>query len=222
MEEGKTEIKRQVATILLNIQALLLRPADPFTWASGWRSPVYCDNRLVLAYPDERLAVIDAFVQLIQTQFQSAEAIAGVATAGIAHAALIASKLTLPMVYVRPAPKAHGTGKRIEGRLLKNQKVVVVEDLISTGKSSLQAIEALRNEGEADVLGLVSIFNYGFPQAAELFKMNDVPNFSLTDFDSIAQLALANGLISQQDWATIQQWQADPANWMQPANAQQG
>ena len=178
-----------IAEMLLRIQAIKLNTQKPFTWSSGWKSPIYCDNRLSLSYPDVRLAVKQGLVHAIQENFFTAESIAGVATAGIAHGALVADALDLPFLYVRPKPKEHGMGNLIEGRVVKNQKVVVVEDLVSTGGSSLKAVEALRTAG-FKVLGMVSVFSYGFDVASRNFYEADVSLISLSDYGHLLSQAV--------------------------------
>src|SRR5689334_17044054 len=170
-----------VATMLLKIQAIKLSTTKPFTWSSGWKSPIYCDNRLSLSYPEIRNTIRDGLVEAIQENFSTVESIAGVATAGIAQGAWVSESMNLPFLYVRPKPKDHGMENLIEGKITKGQKVVVIEDLVSTGGSSLKAVQALREAG-FDVLGMVSIFNYGFDVANQNFKQADVKLISLSDY----------------------------------------
>lgn len=202
----------KVAQMLLQIEAIKLRADHPFTWSSGWKSPIYCDNRLSLSYPDIRKAIKDGLVEAIRGNFPAAEAIAGVATAGIPQGALVAEALNLPFAYVRPKPKDHGMENLIEGRVTKGQKVVVVEDLVSTGGSSLKAVEALRKEG-AQVLGMVSIFNYGFDIATRNFHDADVSLVSLSDFSHLLTFAVENNYVSESDLVSLKSWRVDPSNW---------
>lgn len=202
----------KVAQMLLQIEAIKLRTENPFTWSSGWKSPIYCDNRLSLSFPDIRSAIKDGLVQAIHENFAYAEVIAGVATAGIPQGALVAEALNLPFIYVRPKPKDHGMENLIEGKVEKGQKVVVIEDLVSTGGSSLKAVEALRKEG-AQVLGMVSIFNYGFDIAANNFYQADVSLVSLSDFSHLLNVAVENNYISEKDVISLKSWRVDPGNW---------
>ena len=202
----------KVAQMLLQIEAIKLRANNPFTWSSGWKSPIYCDNRLSLSYPDIRTAIKEGLVQVIRENFAAAEAIAGVATAGIPQGALVAEAMQLPFAYVRPKPKDHGMENLIEGRVSKGQKVVVIEDLVSTGGSSLKAVEALRKEG-AHVLGMVSIFNYGFDIATRNFHDADVSLVSLSDFSHLLTIAVENNYISESDLVSLKSWRVDPSNW---------
>ena len=206
------EIARQVADFLLEIKAVLLKPNEPFTWASGWKSPIYCDNRLVLSELEARNYLKNNWAQAVKTLFNEANALAGVATAGIAHAALLADALQWPMAYVRSKPKEHGTGKNIEGRLPEGSRVVVIEDLISTGKSSLQAVESLRAEN-ITVEGLFAIFTYDFPEAKKAFADADVPFYTLCSYPVLLERALAKNYIQEKDLPLLQQWREDPANW---------
>ncbi|MBL7841747.1 MAG: orotate phosphoribosyltransferase [Cyclobacteriaceae bacterium] len=202
----------KVAQMLLQIEAIKLRANNPFTWSSGWKSPIYCDNRLSLSYPDIRTAIKEGLEQVIRENFAAAEAIAGVATAGIPQGALVAEAMQLPFAYVRPKPKDHGMENLIEGRVSKGQKVVVIEDLVSTGGSSLKAVEALRKEG-AHVLGMVSIFNYGFDIATRNFHDADVSLVSLSDFSHLLTIAVENNYISESDLVSLKSWRVDPSNW---------
>jgi orotate phosphoribosyltransferase len=202
----------KVAAMLLQIEAIKLNADKPFTWSSGWKSPIYCDNRLSLSYPQIRTAIKDNLVQAIQENFPSVEAIAGVATAGIPQGALVAEALNLPFLYVRSKPKDHGMENLIEGRLTKGQKVVVIEDLISTGGSSLKVVEALRKEN-GTVLGMVSIFNYGFDVASQNFSKADVSLVSLSDFSHLLKYALEQKYITEDQLVSLKAWRVDPANW---------
>ena len=202
----------KVAAMLLQIEAIKLNTEKPFTWSSGWKSPIYCDNRLSLSYPEIRTAIRDGLIEAIRENFFSVEAIAGVATAGIPQGALVAEALNLPFLYVRSKPKDHGMENLIEGRLTKGQKVVVVEDLISTGGSSLKVVEALRKEG-AQVLGMVSIFNYGFDHATRNFYDADVSLISLSDFSHMLKYALDQKYITEEQLISLKAWRIDPAGW---------
>jgi len=202
----------QTAERLLQAEAVKLNPGQPFTWASGWKSPIYCDNRRLLSLPYIRDYVKSELCNVVFEKFGDAEAVAGVATAGIAWGAMVADQLKLPFVYVRPRPKEHGLGNQIEGSYRAGQRIVVVEDLISTGKSSLQVVEVLRKEG-LQVDGMVSIFNYGFEAAREAFERAAVPFSSLTDYGTLIQLAGKKGLIREEQEGILLNWRADPANW---------
>lgn len=201
-----------VAGKLLDVQAVKLSPQAPFTWASGWKSPIYCDNRKVLSFPYVRDYVKSELCNVIFEKFPEADILAGVATAGIAWGAMAADQLKLPYVYVRPKPKEHGLGNQIEGALEPGQKVIVVEDLISTGKSSLQVVDVLKNAG-VEVIGMVSIFTYQFPQAAEAFEKAGVPYHSLTDYPTLISLALERKIVSADDEAELLKWRENPAAW---------
>lgn len=201
-----------VAGKLLDVQAVKLSPNAPFTWASGWKSPIYCDNRKVLSFPYVRDYVKSELCNVIFEKFPEADVLAGVATAGIAWGAMAADQLKLPYVYVRPKPKEHGLGNQIEGSLQAGQKVIVVEDLISTGKSSLQVVDVLKNAG-VEVVGMVSIFTYQFPQAAEAFEKAGVPYHSLTDYPTLISLALERNIVSAGDEAELLKWRENPAAW---------
>ena len=207
-----TTNERAVAERLLQAQAIRLSPKEPFTWSSGWKSPIYCDNRKVLGFPYIRDFVKSELCNVIFTQFPDAGLIAGVATAGIPWGAMAADQLKLPYVYVRSKPKEHGLGQQIEGYYQPGQPVVVVEDLISTGKSSLQVVDILRQEG-LQVVGLVSISNYGFDTAREAFERSGTPFISLSDYPTLIRLALEKGLISPQDESILLKWSADPGAW---------
>lgn len=201
-----------VATSLLRINAIKLNLKAPFTWASGWLSPIYCDNRISLSHPDIRTEIKVGLVKAIQEHYSTAEAIAGVATAGIAQGALVADALNLPFAYVRPKPKEHGMGNLIEGRIDKDSNVVVVEDLISTGGSSLKAVQALRQEG-ANVLGMVAIFTYGFNVARENFENEKVSLVCLSDYQHLIQCAIDKNYISKDALSSLEAWRNDPASW---------
>ncbi|MBQ8452634.1 MAG: orotate phosphoribosyltransferase [Prevotella sp.] len=206
-------LKRHFAAQLLRIKAVRLQPNEPFTWASGWHSPIYCDNRKVNSYPDVRTFVKLELAHLIVEHFPQAEAIAGVATGAIASGALVADELMLPFAYVRPKPKDHGMGNQIEGELKAGASVVVVEDLISTGGSSLKAVDALRQAGY-NVLGMVASHTYGFPVAEEAFKAAGVTLYTLTDYDHIIAEAAATGYVTEGDLDMLAQWRKDPEHWL--------
>ncbi len=204
--------EKAVAEKLLQINAIKLNPQQPFTWASGWKSPIYCDNRKVLSFPYTRDFIKSEMSNVVFEKFPDAEILAGVATAGIAWGAMVADQLKLPYIYVRPKPKEHGLGNQIEGFYEKGQKVVVVEDLISTGKSSLQVVEVLRKEG-LEVVGMVSIFNYGFQLAEDEFAAAGVPYFSLTNYTSLITAALEKGMVSADEESTLLKWRESPSTW---------
>ncbi len=206
-------IAKEVARKLLQINAIKLSPQNPFTWASGLRSPIYCDNRIVLSHPEVRTYIIDAFVEKSKT-FPAFDTIAGVATAGIAHGALIAAKMDLPMVYVRSKPKGHGRQNQIEGDLKPGAKTLVVEDLISTGGSVLGAVEVLRENG-AEVSGVVAIFSYGFPQAKAAFEKANCPYLTLSEYSILLEEAIQSTYISLDEMGKLQEWQNDPKAWSQ-------
>jgi orotate phosphoribosyltransferase len=202
----------QTARKLLQVQAVQLNPQHPFTWASGWKSPIYCDNRKVLSYPYVRDYIKSELCNAVFETYPAAEAIAGVATAGIPWGALVADQLKLPFLYVRPKPKEHGLGNQIEGKVEKSKKVVVIEDLISTGKSSLQVVNVLQNAG-VDVLGMVAIFSYGFPDAETAFEQAGVPFSSLTSYTYLVQVAKETGTVQAGLEEVLLKWREDPANW---------
>ncbi len=205
-------MKKEIATYLLQIGAVSLQPNEPFTWSSGIKSPIYCDNRLTLAYPNVRNAIADGLTSLIHTHFPDVEVIAGTATAGIPHAAWVSERLNLPMCYVRSQAKGHGKGKQIEGKIEKGQKVVVVEDLISTGGSSLNAVRALK-EADCNVLGVVAIFTYGLEKGKQAFADENVPVYTITDYDTLIETAVELGVVSEQDIATLRKWRENPEEW---------
>ena len=204
--------EKAVAEKLLQINAIKLSPQEPFTWASGWKSPIYCDNRKALSFPYIRDFIKSEMCSVIFENFREADLLAGVATAGIAWGVMAADQLKLPYIYVRPKPKEHGLGNQIEGALEKGQKVLVIEDLISTGKSSLQVCDVLKAAG-ADVIAMVSIFTYGFAVAEEAFKKANIPYQSLTNYENLISLALEKGAIAADQQNTLLNWRADPANW---------
>ena len=201
-----------IAQKLLEIEAVKLRPEEPFKWASGWNSPIYCDNRLTLSFPEIRGLIKEEFVKLIKKDFSSVEAIAGVATAGIPQGALIADSLKLPFLYVRASAKSHGLENRVEGRVTAGMRVVVVEDLISTGGSSLSAVESLRTSG-AEVIGMVSIFSYGFKIAEENFKKAGVKAVYLTDYNTLVREAQLHNYITSDQIESLKAWRENPDKW---------
>ena len=206
------DLKKTFAGKLLNIKAIKLQPNDPFTWASGWKSPFYCDNRKTLSYHDVRSFVKLELVHTILSHFPTATAVAGVATGAIAQGALVAEELALPYAYVRPKPKDHGMKNQIEGQLPEGAKVVVVEDLISTGGSSLKAVAALREAG-FEVVGMVASYTYGFPVAEAAFKEANVQLVTLTNYQSVVEKALETRYIKKEDVPMLDEWRRDPANW---------
>lgn len=201
-----------VAEKLLQVNAVKLSPSQPFTWASGWKSPIYCDNRRVLSFPYVREFIKSEMSNTIFSAFPEAELLAGVATAGIAWGALSADQLKLPYIYVRPKPKEHGLGNQIEGFYEKGQKVIVVEDLISTGKSSLQVVDVLKAAG-LEVMGMVAIFSYGFPVASAAFAAAGVPFKTLTNYETLINLAVQKGTVDPAQQQVLLNWQADPSKW---------
>ncbi len=206
------KIQIEVANMLLQINTIKVQPSNPFTWASGWKAPIYCDNRKILSFPEARGFIRDKFAEVIREKYPDAEVIAGVATGAIAHGVLVAELLNLPFVYVRSAPKGHGLENLIEGDLKPGQKVVVIEDLVSTGGSSLKAAQAITEYG-ADVLGMVAIFSYGFPQAAESFAKAGLQLTTLSQYDVLIKTAIKKGEIRESDLHKLMQWREDPANW---------
>ena len=205
-------IKKIFAQKLLEVKAVKLQPQEPFTWASGWKSPIYTDNRKTLSFPRLRSFVKLELCHLIQENFPEAEAVAGVATGAIAQGALVAEELGLPFSYVRPKPKDHGMGNQIEGEIEKGAKVVVVEDLISTGGSSLKAVQALRDYG-VEVVGMVASFTYGFPVAEEAFREAGVKLLTLSDYEHVVAEAAKTGYIKDEEQPVLAKWRKDPANW---------
>lgn len=197
---------------LLQINAVKLSPEQPFTWASGWKSPIYCDNRAVLSYPFVRDYIKSELCSVVFEQFPDAEVIAGVATAGIAWGAMVADQLKLPFMYVRPKPKEHGLGNQIEGSYKEGQQVLVIEDLISTGKSSLQVVEVLRKAG-LRVAGMVSIFNYGFDEGQRAFEQAGVQLTSLTDYPTLLELANRKGIVPEHQLEVLLNWRKSPTTW---------
>ncbi|MGO1243276.1 MAG: orotate phosphoribosyltransferase [Sphingobacterium sp.] len=206
------EVEQKIAESLLQIKAIKLQPKNPFTWASGWNSPIYCDNRITLSHPAIRTYIRQNLSELIQEEFGSIDMISGVATAGIPQGALVAQDLGLPFTYVRGSAKDHGRQNLIEGEAMSGQRVVVIEDLISTGKSSLQAVEALRAVG-CNVVGLVSIFTYGLDIATANFAEAKCPFFSLCNYDALIKVAVRNGYVLESDISLLEKWRRDPASW---------
>lgn len=209
---NKSDIELKVAEFLLQIKAVKLQPNNPFTWASGWKSPIYCDNRITLSHPSVRTYIRQKLAQQIQEEFGSVDVIAGVATAGIPQGVLVAQELGLPFIYVRAKAKEHGTGSLIEGELIEGQRVVVIEDLISTGKSSLQAVNALRDAG-LSVAGLVAIFTYGFDQADENFAAAKCRYSTLSNYSALIDYAAEHSFIAQNDINLLSKWRENPAEW---------
>ena len=207
-------VAAKIAEYLLEINAIKLKPTDPFTWASGWKSPIYSDNRLFLSHPLIRTYIKKELGNLIKQKYPTAEAIIGVATAGIAPGALVADYLELPFGYVRSEPKKHGMGKQVEGDIHPKQKIVVVEDLVSTGKSSLQAIDALRDFG-CEILGMVSIFNYGFDAAIQNFENANCSFFSLSNYNELITVAVSKNLIKNEEKELLSEWRKSPSTWGQ-------
>jgi orotate phosphoribosyltransferase len=204
--------EKAVAEKLLQVNAVKLNVEEPYTWASGWKSPIYCDNRKVLSHPYVRDFIKSELCSVIFERFPAAEALAGVATAGIAWGAMAADQLKLPYLYVRPKPKEHGMGNQIEGDLAAGQKVLVIEDLISTGKSSLQVCDVLKAAG-AEVIGMVSIFTYGFPQADAAFSAAGIPLYSLTSYETLIAHAVEKGIVSEEQLNTLLNWRINPSEW---------
>lgn len=204
--------EKRIAEQLLSIDAVSLNPTDPFTWASGMKSPIYCDNRITMSYPAVRREIAQGLAAIITTHYPEVEVIAGTATAGIPHAAWVADLLDLPMVYIRSKAKAHGKGNQIEGRISHNQKMVVIEDLISTGGSVIEAAQAAASEG-ADILGVAAIFNYELPQGIKNFEKNKLPLVTLTHYSALIETAFERGIIKESEIALLQEWKKDPVNW---------
>jgi len=205
-------VKNYIATELLKIEAIKLSPNAPFAWSSGWNSPIYCDNRMTLSYPQLRTVIKNAFKEEIEKRYPQVEAIAGVATAGIPQGALVADILELPFIYVRSKAKGHGMTNMIEGEVREGQKVVVIEDLISTGGSSIKAALDLRAAG-IEVIGLGAIFTYGFPHAAAAFKKQRIDVFTLSDYTAMLEPAVEMNYVSDQDLQSLGEWREDPENW---------
>ena len=206
------QFSRKTAEYLLQIKAIKLQPSNPFTWASGWKSPIYCDNRKTLSFPEVRSFIRDSFADMVKEIYPQAEVIAGVATGAIAHGALAADKLGLPFIYVRSEAKEHGLGNQIEGYFEKGQKVVVIEDLISTGGSSLNAVKALREAG-CDVLGMAAIFTYEFKKAADSFAAAGCRLDTLSNYSVLVDTAMKTGYIGETEVDTLKKWRIDPSVW---------
>lgn len=203
---------KKTAELLLQIKAIKLSPSNPFTWASGWKSPIYCDNRVTLSYPSVRVFLKEEIAKIVEQQYGKPDVIAGVATGAIAIGVLVAQELGVPFVYVRPEPKKHGRKNQIEGHLDSGQNVVVIEDLISTGKSSLNAVQALKDEG-AVVKGMVAIFSYEFDVASENFEKGNVALTTLSNYTHLLEQAVDSKYISDQELETLKKWREDPGNW---------
>lgn len=206
------DLARQIAKNLLDIQAVVIQTDKPFTWASGWKSPVYCDNRLVLSYPEIRNTVVTGFKKIFQDHFKDTNCIAGVATAGIPHASILAHVLGLPLVYVRSSAKGHGRANRIEGKLIKGSKVLVIEDLVSTAKSCLDAVEALQEAG-AEITGVAAVFDYGFDTAIQNFKKYGLKHITLSNYQILIKLAEQLNYIDKIYSPALKEWRKDPSNW---------
>lgn len=206
------DISNKFAKELLEKRVVSLQPSAPFTWASGWLSPIYCDNRQTLSYPELRRFVCNSLAALVRTNFPQANAVAGVATGAIAQGVLVADALGLPFSYVRPKPKDHGKQNQIEGFIAPGSHIVVVEDLVSTGMSSLKAVEALRSAGH-EVVGMVASFTYGFPEAENAFAAQQVPLFTLTDYNALLKAAVETGYISQDQLPVLSEWRRNPGAW---------
>lgn len=207
-----TDYQVEVAKRLLQIKTIKVQPSNPFTWASGWQSPIYCDNRKILSYPETREFICEQFTKIVKEKYPDVEVIAGVATGAIAHGALVADKLGLPFVYVRSKPKDHGLENLIEGDLKPGQKIVVIEDLVSTGGSSLKAAEALTSFG-GDVMGMVAIFTYNFPVAKENFEKAGLELFTLSNYQTLVDTALNLGEIHEKEIESLKRWRENPAEW---------
>ena len=205
-------LSKEVAKDLLKIESIKINLEKPFIWASGWKSPIYCDNRLSLSYPKTRDLVKNSLAKLIKEKFKGVEAIAGVATAGIPQGALVADLLGIPFIYVRSKSKSHGLENQVEGLVKPGQKVVILEDLISTGASSLQAAEAIR-AANMEILGMVAIFTYGFPLSVENFKAHNMVLWYLSDYETMIELGIENGTIKKDQLATLKAWRSNPALW---------
>ena len=208
----QNNFREQTAEILLKLEAIKLSPNNPFTWASGWKSPIYCDNRIILSDSNSRNLIADNFVKIIKNKYKDTELIAGVATGAIGIGMLVAQKLNLPFIYVRPEAKKHGRKNQIEGKISEKQKIVVIEDLISTGKSSLNAVKVLR-ESNLEVLGMIAIFTYGLNLSMENFKKNKVDLDTLSDYNELIKKAIDIKYISEKDSETLKKWNQNPENW---------
>lgn len=206
------DITKRIAELLLEAQAIKLSPEKPFQWSSGWFSPIYCDNRVALSYPDTRTFIKKALAELIRAKYPNAQAVVGVATGGIAQGALVADILELPFAYVRPEPKKHGMGNQIEGRLEKGQSVVIVEDLISTGGSSLKTVDVLREAG-IEVAGMVAIFTYGFQVAADNFTEKNVELHTISNYNALIEVALEHKYVNETQLESLSSWRVAPERW---------
>ncbi len=207
-----TSVAGQVINYLLDIEAIKLNLREPFTWASGWKSPIYCDNRVSLSYPYIRTFIKRALTNVVNDRFKGTECIAGVATAGIPQGVLVANNLDLPFIYVRSKPKGHGLTNQIEGKIVPGQKVVVIEDLVSTGGSSLDAVGALK-EASVDVLGMAAIFTYGFEESYDRFRKEDIAFYSLSDYNTLLEVALSRDYIRAGELDRLKAWRDDPSGW---------
>ena len=210
--QQQNNYKSQTAELLLKLKAIKLNPNDPFIWTSGWKSPIYCDNRILLSDPKSRNIIANYFSEIIKNKYDDVEVIAGVATGAIGIGILVAQKLNLPFIYVRPEAKKHGRKNQIEGKISENQKIVLIEDLISTGKSSLNAVKALR-ESNLEVMGMVAIFTYGFDKSIENFEKDKVNLSTLSDYNELVKKAIDIKYISENDLDTLIKWNEDPENW---------
>ena len=206
------DIAKKTAEVLLKVKAIKLSPTEPFTWASGWKSPIYCDNRVTLSYPTVRVFLKEEISKIVESKYGKPDVIAGVATGAIAIGVLVAQELGVPFIYVRPEPKSHGRKNQIEGHLKNGQNVVVIEDLISTGKSSLNAVKALKESG-ATVKGMVAIFSYGFDLASENFKNSNVDLTTLSDYSHLLEQAMDSKYITEKELDTLTDWRKNPENW---------
>ncbi|MDC0869862.1 orotate phosphoribosyltransferase [Flavobacteriaceae bacterium] len=206
------DIAKKTAEVLLKVKAIKLSPTEPFTWASGWKSPIYCDNRVTLSYPPVRVFLKEEISKIVESKYGKPDVIAGVATGAIAIGILVAQELGVPFIYVRPEPKGHGRKNQIEGHLESGQNVVVIEDLISTGKSSLNAVKALKESG-ATVKGMVAVFSYGFDLASENFKNSNVYLSTLSDYSHLLEQAMDSKYITEKELDTLTEWRKDPENW---------
>ncbi len=209
MQDNSLDVTKQ----LLKINTIKIQPEQPFTWASGWKSPIYCDNRKILSFPEARTLVAKSFAEIIRKKYPDAEVIAGVATGAIAHGVLVAQLLELPFIYVRSAPKGHGLENMIEGDLKAGQKVVIIEDLVSTGMSSLKAAEAVREAGKANILGMLAIFTYGFPIATQAFAQAEISLETLSNYQLLIDHAATTGVVAQSQIESLRSWRENPAQW---------
>lgn len=204
---------RETSELLLQIKAIKLKPQEPFTWASGWKSPIYCDNRIILSHPKVRVYIAEQLAKQVEQIYGKPDVIAGVATGAIGVGTLVAHWLGLPFVYVRPEPKQHGRKNQIEGQLSPHQSVVVIEDLISTGKSSLNAVQALKNEAEANIKGMLAIFSYGFDVAETNFKEEGVSLYTLSNYETLINQAFENNHLFEKELEVLKEWRQNPAEW---------